>query len=151
MTNHTNKLYAMLLTARRVAAATTILVFGSTGLAQSTVATLVNPGLWEIAPQSSAGASVLYQLCFARGDVEDLKNLLPNLSNSVDCPEQRIDASTGAMTWEFSCPAKSFYGEGRYQLNAGTIRGAISFTQGAPAVTTSHSIAARHLGVCPSR
>ena len=143
-------LYAQMLVRRHAAIATTVLVLSSTALAQATGAELVNSGLWEIAPSSVAGASVLYQLCFVRGDVEDLKKLLPNLSNSADCPDQRIDASIGAMTWKFSCPAKLFHGEGSYQLNPATIQGTLSFTQGAPAVTTRHSIAARHLGACPS-
>ena len=126
-------------------------ILAATTWAQTITTSLVTPGRWEITPQSNAGASISYQLCFTKGDLDDLKKLLPNLSDSADCPPQRVAAANGIMTWKFSCPAKSFRGEGSYQLTAATIEGAINFTQGDPAVTTRHSIAARHLGGCPSR
>ena len=105
-------------------AATALLVLlphASPGFAQSTPAPLVNPGLWEITPQSNAGASVSYRLCFARGDLDNLKLLLPNLGNSADCPLQETKAVDGVMTWALNCPAKLFRGEGRYALTATTI------------------------------
>ena len=119
--------------------------------AQSTPAALVNPGQWEITPQSNAGATVSYALCFARGDLDDLKQLLPNLSNIAGCPPQRTGAADGVMTWEFDCPAQSFRGDGRYTLGASAVDGVINFTQGAPAVTSSQRITARQTGACPAR
>ena len=125
-------------------------VLASGALAQ-TASALVNPGAWDVTPQNNAGASVSYRLCFARGDLEDLRQLLPNLSNSADCPVMRVEAADGVMTWEFACPAKSFRGDARYALSATAIQGTVNFTQGTPAATTSQSIAAKYSGACPAR
>ena len=132
------------------AAAFTSLVIAGALCAQSVPAALVNPGQWVITPQSNAGASVSYSLCFARGDLNDLKQLLPNMSNTAECPPQRTSAANGIMTWEFDCAEKAFRGEGRYVLDATKVDGAVNFTQGAPAVTTSQRILARHAGACPA-
>ena len=134
---------------RVFAAAMSMPLLAATTLAQTSSLVLVNPGRWEITPQSHAGASVSYRLCFGRGDLEDLKQLLPNLGNSADCPAQRVEAATGLMTWEFACPAKSFRGEGRYVLTNNTIQGTVNFTQGSPAATSSQGLAARLVGTCP--
>lgn len=131
-------------------AAAALCVLASGALAQ-TASALVNPGAWDVTPQNNAGASVSYRLCFARGDLEDLKQLLPNLSNSADCPVMRVEAADGVMTWEFACPAKSFRGDARYALSATAIQGTVNFTQGTPAATTSQSIAAKYSGACPAR
>lgn len=132
------------------AAAAAFCLLASGALAQ-TASALVNPGAWDVSPQTHAGASVSYRLCFARGDLEDLKQLLPNLSNSADCPVMRVEAADGVMTWEFACPAKSFRGDARYALSATAIQGTVNFTQGTPAATTSQSIAAKYAGACPAR
>lgn len=129
----------------------TLSLLAATLFAQSAPAPLVNPGQWEITPQSNAGASVSYSLCFARGDLDDLKKLLPNLSNTTECPAQRINATDGVMTWDLDCPAKSFRGEGRYALSAMAVDGTIHFTQGAPAVTATQRIIARRAGACPAQ
>ena len=123
----------------------------ASGALAQTESALVNPGAWDVTPQTNAGASVSYRLCFARGDLEDLKQLLPNLSNSADCPVMRVEAAGGVMTWEFACPAKSFRGDARYALSATAIQGTVNFTQGTPAATTSQSIGAKYAGACPAR
>ena len=134
---------------RVFAAALLLSILAATTWAQTSTTSLVTPGRWEITPQSNAGASVSYQLCFANGDLNDLKKLLPSLSDSADCPPHRVVAANGSMTWEFSCPAKSFRGEGRYTLANSAIQGRVNFTQGAPAVTSSQGISARLIGTCP--
>jgi hypothetical protein len=132
-------------------AALTLSIFAGPLLAQSPPVPLVNPGQWQITPQGSAGASVSYGLCFPRGDLEDLKQLLPSLGNTAECPPQRTEAANGVMNWEFNCPAKSFRGDGRYLLSATAVEGTINFTQGAPAVTATQRIVARHAGLCQTR
>ena len=124
----------------------------SSALAQSAApaaTSLVNPGMWEIMPQSNQGAAVSYRQCFARGDLDDLKALLPNLPGGTGCPAATLEAKAGVMTWTLDCPAKTFRGEGRYELQAAAIRGTVTLADGPEKKTTSLTIMARHAGACP--
>ena len=110
---------------------------------------LVSPGMWEIMPQSSQSATVSYRQCFARGDLDDLKALLPNLRGGTACPAAKLETNAGVMTWSLDCPAKSFRGDGRYELQAAAVRGTINFIDGADNKTTTLTIAAHYTGPCP--
>ena len=119
-------------------------------LAQSTPA-LVNPGLWEITPQKSGSAGVSYRQCFTRGDLDDLKMLLPHINGGGDCPQVRLGAANGVMTWALNCPVKELLGEGRYELQPASVHGAVKLTEGQSKTATTLTIAAHHAGACTTQ
>ena len=119
-------------------------------LAQSTPP-LVNPGLWEITPQKSGSAGVSYRQCFSRGDLDDLKMLLPHINGGGDCPQVRLEAGNGVMTWVLNCPLRELVGAGRYELQPASIDGAVNLTEGPSKSATTLTIAARHAGACTTQ
>ena len=119
-------------------------------LAQSTPA-LVNPGLWEITPQKSGSAGVSYRQCFTRGDLDDLKMLLPHINGGDDCPQVRLKSANGVMTWALNCPLRELVGAGRYELQPASIDGVVKLTDGPSKSATTLTIAARHAGACTTQ
>lgn len=114
---------------------------------------LVRPGRWAVTPQSTAGASVSYQVCFKTGSLDDVKLLLPRLEGGPECPQPRIEVGRATLTWQLGCPAKSLRVDARYTLAPDVIEGTVTITQsgaqGNPAAASVQSIKAQHAGACP--
>lgn len=109
----------------------------------------VRAGEWEISPQSSAGASISYRLCFKSGGSEDLQLLLPRLPPDTGCPEAQTAIQDGVFDWRLACPARSLEMSARYQLGPDLIDGTVTLNQGAPPQTSQQRIVARRVGACP--
>ena len=136
---------------RLALAAIMLSMFASGAQAQMVPRTLVNPGAWEVTPQTAGGASVSYRVCFVHGDLDDLRQLLPNLNNGAECPAARVSVDGATVTWEMDCPAKGFRGEGRYALSTISVHGSITLSQGSPPAASVQTIEARQVGACPAR
>lgn len=111
-------------------------------------APLVQPGAWLITPVSAGSATVGYQLCFKTGSIDDVRQLLPNLTLPPDCPAVSTTVENGQLLWRIDCPAHAFRADARYALSADAIDGTFAMERGVPAVTSTQAIKARHTGAC---
>jgi len=121
-------------------------------IGQPTNASQGNPvraGEWEISPQSSAGASISYRLCFKTGGNEDLQLLLPRLPPDAGCPGAQTVLKDGVFELRLACPGRSVEMTARYQLGPELINGTVTLTQGTPPQTSQQQIVARRVGACP--
>ncbi len=111
-------------------------------------AALVQPGAWQVTPESAGGASVSYQLCFKTGSLDDLRLLLPSLTPPADCPAVLIWVEGELLLWRIDCPAHALKADARYVLRASAIDGTLVLQRGVPVVASTQTIKARRIGAC---
>lgn len=111
-------------------------------------AALVQPGAWQITPETAGSASLGYQLCFKTGSLDDLRVLLPRLTTPADCPAVSIWVEGDLLLWRLDCPAHALKVDARYVLGANTIDGTLVLQRGVPVVASTQTIKARRSGAC---
>ena len=111
-------------------------------------AILVRPGAWNVRSGQEGQATAGYQLCLANGTLEDIKLLLPRLSNGSAGNPPTLHAEGGVLVWQFDCPSAALAASGRYTLQAEAIEGRVTIVAGTPPTTRQELLSAQRAGAC---
>lgn len=136
--------------ALKLALVSSLYLHAHSAAAQPAETNLVQPGAWNVVPQTTAGASISYQLCFKTGSLEDVRLLLPNMNAGADCPNPQIDVRPGALSWRLECPRSGLTAQAEYALGPERIEGTVTITPGSGRASTRQTITAHRAGACPS-
>jgi hypothetical protein len=106
-----------------------------------------SPGSWQVTPSSTSSASVSYNLCFKTGGMDEVRSLLPRVTqNAANCKE--VDASQGAqLRYTLTCPSPALKVNAIYDITPQAVEGRI-VTERAGEPPEVQTIRARRVGDC---
>lgn len=106
-------------------------------------------GAWQVISGAPGAPMVGYRVCFNKGGMEDLAQLLPRASpGNPSCSAASTRREGELLIWELHCPDGQFSASARYSVRAESIEGKLTSSAGQPARTREDLIRASYVGAC---